>query len=431
MTPIIDTLSGLKGTVLMTAGLLLLLGELSVLLSTLRDRMDRRRVGFSLCCAGLGFVLFALLLGTMMIFRHGVRMPWERRLISVPWAVFAVLEAGSAVLLALGIRAGRKYRATHLTPDAVRETMDLLPEGIAVSRTDGTVLLCNLKMDALCREITGGILSDASRFWQHIETSGEKQGARFLIRTPEEKVWRFGKDRLVSEGLPYDRITASDVTEQVRVLAELKEKNVHLLDIRRRMKALSSLTEDMFVAQEEANARTALHNQLGQVLLTGRHLLDHPEETDADMVYMITRQMNQFLLGEAEGPAREPEDPWFRALRMAKNIGVSVRLQGELPAKDAWRALIGQAVQESAVNAVKHAAGDALTVSVSGKTVTIANNGKPPKGPIVESGGLKAIRRLTEEAGGTMQVRSLPAFQLSIRFPDESRTDEGNAFTLI
>ena len=44
----------------------------------------------------------------------------------------------------------------------------------------------------------------------------------------------------------------------------------------------------------------------------------------------------------------------------------------------------------------------------------IANNGRPPKGPIHESGGLLTLRRKVEDAGGRVRVETTPDFRLIV-----------------
>ncbi|MBQ2203921.1 MAG: ATP-binding protein, partial [Oscillospiraceae bacterium] len=72
--------------------------------------------------------------------------------------------------------------------------------------------------------------------------------------------------------------------------------------------------------------------------------------------------------------------------------------------------------------AVKHAEGDrlfaAITRTAAGTVMTVTNNGRPPKGPVAESGGLLSLRRSAEAAGGQMRIQSLPAFSLTLTFPE-------------
>ena len=189
------------------------------------------------------------------------------------------------------------------------------------------------------------------------------------------------------------------------------------------MKAVTELSGDMFVAQEEADARAALHNQLGQVLLMGRHYINHQDTTDPKLVYLATRQMNQFLLGESEEPYNGEEDELALAVSMAGSIGIKIEISGEEPKDKDLRKILAQAITECAANTVKHAEGDTVWVEINGRDITITNNGKPPKGRITESGGLLSLRRNIEAAGGVMKVTSEPEFRLEIRSNSKNGTN--------
>ncbi len=401
--------------------LFLVIGGLITLITGILARRNKGKIFLKGISVYVSFSLFMILMDCARfayLSEPDPRyQPFQLELFKLPWGLYAGVEAVLILFLSLFILDDQRYRSNHLTPDAIRETVDLLPEGLCISAPDGTILLSNMQMNAICRVMTGSVLSDASRFRQMIKTNAEKQNEETLIRTSEGKTWRFSLDQLTEEESQYDLMTATDVTAQHKVIEELREKNERLKDIQQRMKAVSDLSGDMFVAQEEMDARVALHNQLGQVLLMGRHYLDHPESTDVQRIYLATSQMNSFLLGEVQRPGDEMEDEMELALFLAGSIGVSVKMTGEPPLDHGSRKLLADAIRECAVNAVKHANGDTVFVEIDGNTALLTNNGSSPKGLITESGGLLALRQRTEAAGGTMIVQSQPAFSLMIRFP--------------
>ena len=413
------------GLLLLLLALFLVIGQTVAFLLSLRERKSRKQTLSAALHLLVGFLVFVILLdgygnvNDASIPRNSVQTGWF--VFSLPWPVYAAYELLSVLLLLCQLRAYRRYKNGTVTPDAIRRAVDLLPEGICVSQADGTVLLSNLKMAALCRELTGERLSDARKLWTYLEQSGEDQGGKRLIHTPHGEVWLFAKDTLTAQGRDYERTSAVNVTERYRITEELREKNAHLQQIQRRMKEASDLSAEMFVKQEKASARSALHNELGQVLLMGRHYVLHPESTDSAMVALMTRQMNSFLLGESRAPAAEAEDELRRAISTAASIGVSVELKGAAPEEGRLRAVLAAAIRECAANAVKHAEGDrlfaAITRTADGTVMTVTNNGRPPKGPVAESGGLLSLRRSAEAAGGQMRIQSLPAFSLTLTFP--------------
>ena len=378
----------------------------------------------------VGFLVFVILLDGYDIVnyksipRESVQTGWFPY--KLPWLVYAFWEVLSAGILLYDFHEYRHDRAVTVTSEAIRQTIDLLPEGISISSQDGTVRLQNLKMDALCRALTGERLSDANRFWAFLKENGEDQEGKRLIRTSKGEVWLFGNDDLAIKDEVFRRINAINVTERFGITEELRAKNNHLMEIRRRMKAASDLTAEMFIKQEEARARTALHNELGQVLLMGRRYIEHPEITDKETVALMTGQMNHILLGERRIAQPEPQDELRYAILLADRIGVTVEMKGEPPEEERLRTSLVLAIRECAANTVKHADGDCLSVEIvedAAKTrITLTNNGMPPAGPIAESGGLLSLRRTVEEAGGEMIVQSCPAFSLAISFLHNNNT---------
>ena len=401
--------------------LFLIIGGLITLITGILARRNKGKIFLKGISVYVSFSLFMILMDCARFAYLSAPdpryQPFQLDLFELPWGLYAGVEAVLLLFLILLILDDQRYRSSHLTPDAIRETVDLLPEGLCISAPDGTILLSNLQMNAICRTMTGGVLSDAARFRQAIETNAEKQNEETLIRTSEGKTWRFSQEQLTEEESQYDLMTATEVTAQYKIIEELREKNERLKDIQQRMKAVSDLSGDMFVAQEEMDARVALHNQLGQVLLMGRHYLAHPENMDVGRIYLATSQMNSFLLGEVQRPGDEIEDEMELALSLAGSIGVSVKITGEPPLDHGSRKLLADAIRECAANAVKHANGDTVFVEIDGNTALLTNNGSSPKGPITESGGLLTLRQRTEAAGGTMAVQSQPAFSLMICFP--------------
>jgi hypothetical protein len=423
-------LNAIAGTALWYAlsltSLALVTGQLVALIQAVRNRRGRA----ALLCAALnlllGFGLLVVLMDcaySMIVSEADAALfrPFERALFAAPWAVYAVPEAFSAAVLLLQLQDDWRYRRSHLTPDAIRQAVNLLPEGISISDPSGAVLLSNLRMNALCRALTGSVLSDAGRFLRRVREIGEEQDGKTLVRTPSGEAWLITARRITTGGKEYDQLTAADVTERCRIIDELREKSDRLTDIQRRMKAVNALSGDMFVAQEEATARAALHNQLGQVLLMGRRYLERPENTDPHMVRLATKQMNAFLLGEVAEPTGEGESAPESALAMARSIGVTVDMRSPVPRDAQTRALLDLAIRECAANAVKHAEGNRLDVEIADTggfvRIDVTNNGRPPKDPVAESGGLLSLRRQVEAVGGSMHVQSWPRFALTLEIP--------------
>ena len=361
MSPFIGFMEKPGGFWLLMTALLLMICQTAVFLLALYEKRSRRQIAAAALHLAIGFLFFVIVLDGYdsihfeTIPRQSTQSGWF--VYKLPWLVYGFLEMVSAVILVFCFQEYIRYKTGTVTYSAIRQSMDLLPEGICIGTEDGTVLLANMKMNALCREITGERLSDSHQLWMELEKNGSAQGSGRLIHTPHGEAWLFTSEPLSLDGKVYERTSAVDVTEKDRITEELREKNVRLQTIQRRMKEAAELSGEMFIKQEEANARSALHNELGQVLLAGRYSIEHPESTNRAFVAMMTRQMNRFLLGESKAPVTKPEDEWLQAIHMAGRVGGNGERQGDPPKERTARILLAAAGRECASDTGKHAGG--------------------------------------------------------------------------
>ena len=410
------------GYVLYFAALLLTAAQLAILLQLMQKKLGMARILAALLHFLLCFFLLAFLLdysyNAVVFATPEVLQVFELRFLALPWLLYAGLEMASAGVVFLQVRVLRRYRETRLTPDTIRQTVDLLPTGLMVSEPDGTVLLANLSMTELCRKLTGELLSDAGRFWQYVESKSENG----LIRTADGETWQFQKSLFTLDGKDYDQITAADMTEQYRVTEELSQKNLHLKEVQDRMKTVAAKERSLVADREIMQARMTVHDRMGAVLLSGKYYLDHPENVKEDELLRLLEFSNHFLLGEVEQPENK-SDPMQEAILTAKRIGVAVEIFGEFPKGETAKRILAQAVDQCAANTARHAGGDLLSVAITEDgariNVSFANNGRAPERPITETGGLAVLRQTVEDAGGSMTVQSEPVFLLTITIPEQ------------
>ena len=421
MTSLQSVICTLPGYLVYFTAALLTGVQLAVMLLFFRSR----RAKACLVMASAHFLLWFGFLSVLLNYSYnaeimgqtGFRLGFEERLFAAPWFLFAGAELISALAVYLHVRILLRIQRTHPGVDSIRQTVNLLPTALMISDADGTVLLANLKMTELCRELTGETLSDAHRFIRRVRSVSDED---HLTHTPDGRAWQFTQSRITLNGREYDQLTAVDRTDKYRINKELRNQNDHLREVQFRMRSVAARERSLVAAREVMNARMTVHDRMGAVLLSGKYYLDHPENVREEELLHLLEYSNTFLLGEVEQPEREG-DPLEEALRTARRIGVSVAITGDIPETEPARGLIAQAVEQCAANAVRHAGGDRLSVVITGGDTEVSavfsNNGSPPKGPIVETGGLAALRRTVEGASGTMTVRSEPEFRMSIVLP--------------
>lgn len=100
--------------------------------------------------------------------------------------------------------------------------------------------------------------------------------------------------------------------------------------------------------------------------------------------------------GAVLGKEKEDEDPIAEMNRLARLMGITLTIDGELPKNMDRRRTLALAVHECMTNTRRHAWGDSVFVVISDHEVEITNNGQQPKSEIRETGGLLHLRQLLE-----------------------------------
>ena len=427
MIPFSEIVFKIGGIILSVFGMLTVFGQIYLVVKAFSVR---RSVQLRLSAAiqlALGTVWFCLFLDGSFdptyFERPRAFLSLTEWMYRSPWIVVAAVEAAFAVILAVSLISVRRYRRENLSQSAIKETVDMLPVGICFSKDDGTVVLKNLLADSLCYELTGSSLNDASAFWESVEAAGERQDQVIIVLLPSGKAMICQKSEVTVDGAPYIQLIASDITELYQITSELREKNHKLLDIQTRMKAFGAMTARLAMTEEILRARVSVHDEMGHLLLSGKYYLDRPGEGDREKLLRMERYTHLLLTREGEEPNDALPNSIERAVSAAREMGVFVRVSGELPTGKTICGLTDRAIRECAANAVKHASGDRLDVSIrrdqDSVRVALCGNGEPPAEPIKESGGLLNLRRSIEAAGGSMEVSETPGFTVTMVLKDE------------
>lgn len=117
----------------------------------------------------------------------------------------------------------------------------------------------------------------------------------------------------------------------------------------------------------------------------------------------------------------QEEDMLSQILKTCETVNLKLFQTGMLPEEKSVAYILTCALRECVTNAVRYAEADELYAAFSETkkeaSVTIRNNGRPPKEEIVEGGGLSTLRLRVERAGGRMSVRAFPEFELTVTVP--------------
>ena len=405
--------------ILMTACLLILAAQLILIFVSFQDNRSRLIKILYILLFVIGFISFYMPM-LDICWEHDypngelVRSAVLTAYGSLPVTAMIIYEILFGLILIAEFLDLIHYRKNHPIFESIKETMDILPAGIAFGKPDGTVVFSNLAMNALARALTGKGLTDLSVF----HNSASSKADTLLTIPGSSAVWQLSNKMLELEDDKYISLTATDITEQAAITNDLEEKNAKLRELHMRLDIYNKQADRIIIAQELLTARILVHNEVGNVLLESKRYLKDPASFDEEKLLQALRNTNTYLLREYEQDDTAG-DSLVDALEMAEAIGVDVVIKGVLPEGEPYRRILSAAISECATNTIKHANGDQLSVNIqstdSGICYILKSNGDTPSEPIRESGGLSSLRSLVEQENGSMQITGSPVFELSIR----------------
>ncbi len=314
-------------------------------------------------------------------------------------------------------------RRKGLSTDSIKEAFDNLPTGICFFDSNGFVKLCNKTMHKLSHDLSGHDVQYLREFEDTLKNPGSKctrpmDGKYYFMA--DGTVWMFGKNSIVgAQGAKYTEFVASEVSELYQRLDELNTDNKKMLEISGEIKKMSANVLTITREEETLSMKMRVHDEMGRSLTAARKLLQQGVLLEKDNPVTETWQRATEILKRSND---EPEKKdMLDELREACKGMLNIHLKGTLPEKEETAYLLVVAIRECITNAIRYGNATELYVNVEkqeGKVIAkITNNGEPPKGWIVEGGGLSSLRRKIERAGGLMEIRSLPTFELTVILP--------------
>lgn len=327
------------------------------------------------------------------------------------------------------------FRRERIGRASIKESLDNLPSGICFADQSGLVILSNRQMYRLCYTLMGMDLQHISELLDALEKPQagiQSVGADTNVyRFPEGKVWKFTQSSITdADGNAYTQVLAVDVTALYEKGDELEQENRRLEEVNARARNLYAQLDDIVREEENFAVKTHVHDEMGELLGLTRNMLTQ-RELPPERLKALGKRWEHIgdtlgAVGKQDGDAFDSDKTLAELTERIAGIGVALHVRGEFPQKSGAAYLLTAAVRECAINTVRHAKGSEMTVELT-KTphsliAAITNDGLTPAGEVVEGGGLSALRRRIEGAGGAMQVESTPRFRLVITLPGKEET---------
>lgn len=342
----------------------------------------------------------------------------------IPTDWFVALLIGFTIIEVAIINSTDSYLKRRITVNSIKEATDKMPSGILEYVSSGRIILINPAMEDIIDMLFGEEEDlDGSQLWALVEQEskkifGEDIGTPILMTEDESRAILFQRNDHEIEGVPITEILAYDVTEAYAVSRKLMEENERLSGQRDKLMDLGALVDSVTREKEMLEAKVRIHDELGSLLIATKRYLSGGVQTDREGIKTMWKNNLSLLKGREREQA---VDEFAPVLKAAEDVGVTVKITGDFPKEKEIREILVLALGETLTNTVRHADGNEIIFEISEEEkeyhCMLCNNGNPPDEPINERGGLKHLRELVENYGGTMDLQSLPKVVLRLTFP--------------
>jgi PAS domain-containing protein len=341
----------------------------------------------------------------------------------VPYVVLLVITLLSLWFDTWAVLSETKNRKT-INHSSIQEAFDNLPTGVCFFNDAGLPVLCNLAMQrfsfAVCgkdvqfvTDLENCLLDDFA------PNDGVRRDGRVFV-LDDGRAWQLEKRVFTHEsGDRYTQYIATNVTDLQKNRMELTKENEQLRMVQADLKKLSANVVTVTREEEILNTKMRVHDEMGKCLVAAqKYLKEDCTDNIPDSLALAWQRAVSMIKYSND---TQEEDMMLQIRKTCEYMKISFLQTGELPKKESIAYLLTCAVRECVTNAVRYAEATELYVAFSEMeaeaSVTVSNNGKIPKGEVVEGGGLSTLRRRIERAGGRMTVQSFPEFKLSVTVP--------------
>lgn len=351
-------------------------------------------------------------------------LPSMERILDAGFAY--LIFASIVILLTRGISLSllrAKEIGCSISASSIKNTVDSLHTGVLFCESDGFILLINEQMQRLMKTISGGLYRNGKQFYNYLAASEVKSEYRrvefegqIVFLLPDNTAWMFTNSVLEIKGKYYSQLAATDITQQWLLTEKLqkqeKELTIKSAQLRESIVNLQVLNRE----REMQKAKRRAHDVLGQRL----SLLLRNIRSDEALDYDLFLSLSQGILDELRKDkiSLSPKKELDGLQRTFATIGIKISVLGDLPSDHEKSRIIIDIIRESVTNAVRHGFASEISVVIADIDdrlhLKISNNGDVPSQPIIEGGGLAAIRKMVEPYGGEINVDVEPSFALSV-----------------
>ena len=314
----------------------------------------------------------------------------------------------------------------QLTALSIKDALDRLDSGLLFCRKNGRIILRNERMRELMAELVETPPDNGRSFYSMLADGSlrkgctrEKLDGALSCRLTDGTVWQFTRHDLRDGRRTVVLLLASDTTELWEVNRRLLTQDRELARRNRELQTVLANLEETCRSEVTLQAKSRVHDVLGQrISLLLRAMREHRKPDEA-----LLRSFAEGLPQELREVTADGGYSLDTLAKVFRRLGVTVHVDGWLPEQEESARVFYEIAVEAVTNAVRHGYASEVFITFSKRDglccMDVENRGLPTRGPVVEGGGLRGMRKKALRLGGSFSYESTDSFRVHVELPGE------------
>ncbi len=290
---------------------------------------------------------------------------------------------------------------SKLSVFSVKEAIDLSPNGI---------MFINKKEAYLVNQTMKKILDELNIKDNYIENlcnkSNKKYGENLLICL--DKVWQL-------KYVENQEIILMDVTDIYNLEKQIEEQNKKIILNNNRIRKTLINIEKFEREKNLIKIKNEFHDVLGyQLSLFQQYLNKNEGKVSKD----ILKNLIDNIYDEFKNEKKDVYSQLTNLINIYNIFDININLVGNLPIDNQKAQIFFEIIRESITNAIIHAKSRNIDIDIKNNNynyeMIISNDGDIPENYIMESDGIKGMRRKLDEINGYLEIKLDQQFVIKV-----------------
>ena len=286
-----------------------------------------------------------------------------------------------------------ELKKTNISVLSIKDAIDMSETGILFLKDENNILLINNQM----RHILNKLKIHKNYYNDLINASFRKLDNYYLIKC-EKEIYQLKANSK-------KEITLLNITDIYKLQEKEELQNKLIEENNKKILETIKNINEIEKAKNLLKIKNEYHDELGYKLAILKSYLDMGKRNKDEIRFILDNLNNS-------------QNDIDSLIKIYSMLGINIYINGKLPKKEPISKVLFEIIREAVTNAIIHANSKNIKIEIIEKEnqlkISIINDGKKCSGTILESEGIKGMRRKLSQIKGELSISNEKEFALNI-----------------